>query len=205
MSTLHGQLECVEHRAGVNPIEAELHLGMRGVDIVGLAGGPRAKEPTTTAAPAPAAAAAPTPKETLLGQARGASPERERKTAPYEQPIAPGRKEEREALEEKIPPKGQRGGKGEQAVASRRPGHGSASSSELISVGLLPSPFLPSHPPFPRSLSSVCCVSCRCVCFGGRWSHSLRAHLCGQGAGRFGRAARAHGVDQRCAQDVDDG
>src|SRR5690606_23197445 len=114
MSTLHGQLECVEHRAGVNPIEAELHLGMRGVDIVGLAGGPRAKETTTTAAPAPAAAAAPTPKETLLGQARGASPERERKTAPYEQPIAPGRKEEREELEEKIPPKGQRGGKGEQ-------------------------------------------------------------------------------------------
>jgi len=97
MATLHGQLEEVERCAAINPIEEELHLGMRGIDIVRQAGGGRAKE---------APAAGPTPKETLLGEARGE--ERERKTAGYEQPSAAGwKKEGREVGEEKIPSKGQ--------------------------------------------------------------------------------------------------
>lgn len=102
MATLHGQLEEVERRAAINPIEEELHLGMRGIDIVRLAGGGRAKE-------APAPTAGPTPKETLLGETRGAMPEeRERKTVGYEQPSAAGwKKEGREIGEEKIPSKGQ--------------------------------------------------------------------------------------------------
>jgi hypothetical protein len=100
MATLHGQLEEVERCAAINPIEEELHLGMRGIDIVRLAGGGRAKE---------APAAGPTPKETLLGEARGGiAEERERKTAGYEQPSAAGwKKEGREVGEEKIPSKGQ--------------------------------------------------------------------------------------------------
>lgn len=98
MATLHGQLEEVERCAAINPIEEELHLGMRGIDIVRLAGG--AKE---------APAAGPTPKETLLGEARGGiAEERERKTAGYEQPSEAGwKKEGREVGQEKIPSKGQ--------------------------------------------------------------------------------------------------